>query len=78
MRTCVGCRRKDARSVLVRVALTDGRLVVDESAVAPGRGAWLHPDRSCLSHATQRHAFSRAFRTAAIDASGLVEHPAFR
>nr|WP_291379114.1 YlxR family protein [Demequina sp.] len=78
MRTCVGCRRQDARSVLVRVVLTDGRLAVDESAAAPGRGAWLHPDGSCLSHATRRHAFGRAFRTATFDASGLVEHPAFR
>ncbi|HZJ39905.1 MAG TPA: YlxR family protein [Demequina sp.] len=74
----MGCRGQDARSVLVRVVLTDGRLAVDESATAPGRGAWLHPDGGCLSHATKRHAFGRAFRTAGFEASGLIEHPAFR
>jgi predicted RNA-binding protein YlxR (DUF448 family) len=60
------------------VVLTEGRLAVDESATAPGRGAWLHPNGRCLSHATKRHAFSRAFRTAGFEASDLTEHPAFR
>ena len=28
----------------------------------PGRGAWLHPDSTCLDAALKRRAFHRAFR----------------
>ena len=67
VRTCVGCRRTDSWSVLVRVVV-----VVDESGFTrlqpdprhrlPGRGAWLHPDPECLKHAVKRRAFGRALR----------------
>ena len=77
MRTCVGCRVQDDRSVLVRVVLIDGRLAVDGSASAPGRGAWLHADGRCLAHAMKRHVWGRAFRANPLDVSGLAEHPAF-
>lgn len=69
VRTCVGCRSADLRSVLLRtVVRTDGTgdpvLVVDEGRSLPGRGAWLHPDLRCLELAERRRAFPRALRTA--------------
>ena len=40
----------------------DGRLAVDARAVAPGRGAWIHPDPTCLELAERRRVFGRALR----------------
>nr|PZM95339.1 MAG: DUF448 domain-containing protein [Actinomycetota bacterium] len=73
MRTCVGCREREPRSLLVRVVLRDGRVVVDPRAAEPGRGAWLHPDGACLGLAVKRRAFARALRAEHADASGLSE-----
>lgn len=76
MRTCVGCRAKAPRAVLVRVVLVPQthRAVVDERTDAPGRGAWLHADRACLDLADHRRAFSRALRTAGpVDLTAVAE-----
>ncbi|MBB5743879.1 putative RNA-binding protein YlxR (DUF448 family) [Microbacterium ginsengiterrae] len=42
-----------------------GRLVFDERAVMPGRGAWIHPTQECLDNAIRRRAFARALRVSA-------------
>ena len=78
LRTCVGCREKEARSVLVRVVWMVDRVAVDESASAPGRGAWLHPDGSCLAQAVKRKAIGRALRAADVGVSALADRPEFR
>jgi predicted RNA-binding protein YlxR (DUF448 family) len=75
-RTCVGCRGRGDRSVLLRfvAARADGRSVVvpDPRRTAPGRGAWLHPDLACLDLARRRSAFGRALRVAGpVDLSGI-------
>jgi len=75
VRTCVGCRTKGNRSVLVRVVLIDGRATVDDTASLPGRGAWLHPDGHCLSQAMKRRAIGRALRAPEADVSALAAHP---
>jgi len=36
--------------------------MVDERAVLPGRGAWVHPTRRCLELAVSRGSFARALR----------------
>ena len=66
VRTCVGCRVRASRAVLLRVVAVEAG---GEIAVAPdphhrlaGRGAWLHPDPSCLDLAERRRAFPRALR----------------
>ncbi len=71
VRTCVGCRERDARSNLVRVVLEGDHVVVDETATLPGRGAWLHRRPECLEMAITRKAFSRAFRASVADAGSL-------
>ncbi|MEO8851043.1 MAG: YlxR family protein [Allobranchiibius sp.] len=64
MRTCVGCRKRDDRSELLRVAATavDGswNVVHNERGRYPGRGAWLHPTADCLDKAIQRRGLHRA------------------
>lgn len=66
VRTCIGCRRTAARSVLVRFVGTEvmGRwyAVPDPGACRDGRGAWLHRDRGCAEQAERRRAFARALR----------------
>ncbi|WP_316668965.1 YlxR family protein [uncultured Propionibacterium sp.] len=61
IRTCVGCRRTDERSALRRYVRADRGLVLDEACRAPGRGAWVHPDRECWTRAL-RGGFARSFR----------------
>ena len=83
LRTCVGCRTRDERSVLLRVVALVGNdvaqrevavLVPDERGRLPGRGAWLHPRLDCLEKATQRRAFPRALRiTQAVDVAQVRE-----
>ncbi|NHI19147.1 YlxR family protein [Phycicoccus endophyticus] len=69
LRTCIGCRRTDSRSALLRVVLGQGEhgpaVVPDPGRRRPGRGAWLHPSVSCLDLAVRRRAFGRALRSAA-------------
>lgn len=62
VRTCVGCRTRASRSALLRVVSQNGILIIDERAVLPGRGAWLHPTRECMEAALRRRAFVRALR----------------
>ena len=77
MRTCVGCRQRGSRSVLLRVvAVIDYAgmpvLVPDPRRRLPGRGAWLHPVVDCLDAAVRKKAFGRATRTlGAPDASAV-------
>lgn len=70
VRTCVGCRRRAARSALVRLvwdatAGPAGAVVVDRARVLPGRGASVHPDPACLEKALRRKAIGRALRVPA-------------
>ncbi|WP_084076803.1 YlxR family protein [Demequina sp. NBRC 110057] len=69
VRTCVGCRGKDSRPALMRLVLEGDRVIVDEAATRPGRGAWLHPNPDCLALAIRRKAFGRALRSPGADAS---------
>lgn len=74
MRTCVGCRERGLRSVLLRVVPDGDRAVVDVARTRPGRGAWLHPDLTCLELAVRRRAFGRALRTGPLDTEPVREH----
>ncbi|MFT4234065.1 MAG: YlxR family protein [Microbacterium sp.] len=62
VRTCVACRARDSRSSLLRVVSVGDGLVVDERAVLPGRGAWVHATSECIGIALARRAFVRALR----------------
>lgn len=69
VRTCVGCRKRAAKSELLRVVAGDRgaglELVPDPGRRAPGRGAHLHPTTDCLELALRRRAFPRALKTQA-------------
>ena len=74
LRTCVGCRKKEAAAELLRVVIDGSRsengdvrvAVPDPARRLPGRGASLHPDPACLALAERRRAFGRALRVAGV------------
>src|SRR5690606_34949310 len=63
-RTCVGCRRRDARTALLRFAIRTEvpRLVPDVAGRLGGRGVSVHPKRACLEQAVKAGGFARALR----------------
>ena len=64
-RTCVGCRAvSDKRALLRVVREPTGRVAVDPTGRAPGRGAYLHPDPGCVATAARRGALGRTLRVA--------------
>jgi hypothetical protein len=71
IRTCIVCRKSENPSALIRLTLSDGKVIPDLKGGAPGRGAWLH--RECAESAIQRGAFKFAFKqTIAPDVSELI------
>jgi predicted RNA-binding protein YlxR (DUF448 family) len=65
IRTCVGCRGKNAQSRLLRFARrADGHVVpANVTRELSGRSAYVCPRRACLDQASKRRAFTRAFGT---------------
>lgn len=62
MRMCISCRERQPKNELMRVVSVQGRLMVDFSQTAPGRGASLHKRSECIQFAVTRHLLSRALR----------------
>ena len=80
IRTCVGCRRPDSWSALLRVTACEGdsgaiQVVPDVRRRLNERNAWLHPEPDCLEQAVRRRAFARALRVqSAIDVEPLTAY----
>ncbi|WP_344308057.1 YlxR family protein [Brevibacterium samyangense] len=78
VRTCIGCRTRDAQSALLRlVAVREpgaprAEVVADGARRLPGRGAWVHPSERCWNLALKKNAFSRALRSPGV---GVPEMP---
>lgn len=63
-RTCVGCGKEKDKRELVRVARSPrGHVAVDITGKAPGRGAYICPDRECLLRAKKKKGLEKALRT---------------
>src|SRR3546814_3238299 len=68
IRRCILSGEREERDRLIRLALSpEGIVLPDVAARAPGRGAWLSPDRTALESAIAKHKFkgalSRAFKS---------------
>jgi uncharacterized protein len=50
-RTCVGCFEIQAKRTLVRVVRGPAGVSIDPKGKAPGRGAYVHEQRSCWKKA---------------------------
>jgi predicted RNA-binding protein YlxR (DUF448 family) len=56
------------------VVVRDSALVIDERAVLPGRGAWVHDTAECMDAAIRRRAFVRALRVSShLDIGALAD-----
>ena len=62
VRTCVGCRGREAKANLLRIVARDGLGVVDPRQTEPGRGVYLHSSRDCLDRAMKRRSIGRSLR----------------
>jgi hypothetical protein len=62
-RTCIACRRTDAKRGLIRLVRTpEGRVEADPTGKRHGRGAYLCHDLACWELALKRRALERALR----------------
>jgi hypothetical protein len=62
-RTCIGCRGKAPKGELIRLVGGADGVKLDETGSAPGRGAYLHRARECITTAIRKGAVARALRT---------------
>ncbi|MGF1462444.1 MAG: RNA-binding protein [Maricaulaceae bacterium] len=73
-RRCIGSGVVKPETHLVRIALgPEGGLAVDLAARAPGRGAWISPDRALIAKAVKKGLFARAFEAPVRPPEDLVE-----
>jgi predicted RNA-binding protein YlxR (DUF448 family) len=73
LRTCVGCRKVQAKAELVRIVRTpDGTVQVDPSGKQRGRGAYVCAKRACVERALTRGALGHALRIP-LDVAALAE-----
>ena len=64
LRQCLGCREMKPKKELVRVVRSpEGAVSLDLKGKAPGRGAYICPQKACLEHARKSKALNRAFDT---------------
>ena len=64
-RTCIACRSTEAKRGLVRVVRTpDGRVSLDPTGKANGRGAYVHETRACWDEALKKDRLGRALKVA--------------
>jgi len=69
-RTCVACRETEAKGALVRVVRTADGVFADPTGKQPGRGAYLHAQRSCWERGI-RHSLAAALRTSLSEEDAL-------
>jgi uncharacterized protein len=64
-RTCVGCGSVTAKRQLIRIVRgLDREVRTDLTGKAPGRGAYLHADRSCWETALKKKKLERSLNVA--------------
>jgi predicted RNA-binding protein YlxR (DUF448 family) len=76
-RTCIACRSTEAKRGLVRVVRTpEGRVALDPTGKANGRGAYVHETRACWDEALRKDKLGRALKVTvpAEDAEMLRVH----
>jgi predicted RNA-binding protein YlxR (DUF448 family) len=66
-RTCIACRRTDAKRGLMRVVRdAEGHVALDPTGKRAGRGAYLCHEPACWEQALKRQALVRALRLEAL------------
>ena len=63
VRTCVVCREKTGKRVLVRIVRTEDGIQVDDTGKMNGRGAYVCDRASCWERVVQSDVLAQALRT---------------
>src|SRR6185437_4183466 len=62
-RTCIACREEEGKRALIRIVRTaELRVAIDDSGRANGRGAYLHPRRTCWEKALKGGTIKNALK----------------
>jgi len=74
IRTCIGCRRREPATDMVRLFVMNGQVELTGRSRS-GRGASVHPRPACLETGLRPEVLSRAFKqkVAIRDAKDLLE-----
>ena len=73
-RTCIACRRTDAKRGLMRLVRdAEGRVTLDPTGKRAGRGAYICHDPACWEQALKRHGLERALRIEALRSEDQAE-----
>ncbi len=62
-RTCIACRQAEGKRGLLRLVRTASGVAVDPTGKLDGRGAYLHPSRTCWETALRGNRIEQALRT---------------
>ncbi len=63
-RTCLGCNEAKPKNELIRIVKqSDGKIFVDKTGKAEGRGAYICNNVECLENAIKSKRLSRSFET---------------
>jgi predicted RNA-binding protein YlxR (DUF448 family) len=75
-RTCIACREiKDKRQLIRIVRTPEGKVVVDPSGKANGRGAYLCRQASCWQKSLEKNMLGRALKvTVSTEDSAALQH----
>ena len=65
-RTCVGCREVLPKRTLIRLVRTEEGIRIDLSGKLPGRGAYLHDQKSCWNRGL-KGTLAKALRTTLLE-----------
>lgn len=61
-RTCIGCRAVAGKRGLIRLVRTPDGVTVDTTGKLAGRGAYIHPTRTCWERVLAGNQISQALR----------------
>ncbi len=62
-RKCIACQERDSKKGLIRIVKNkDGKIFLDESGKANGRGAYICKDVECLKKAIKTKALNKSFK----------------
>lgn len=77
-RTCIGCREVQGKRQLVRVVrLPDGRVRIDPTSKAAGRGAYVHASPGCWQAALIGGRLAHALKLDRLEETDRVELQAY-
>lgn len=63
LRQCCACRAHADKSELIRIVKSkDGKVFVDETKRADGRGVWVHDSAECKQKLVKKKLLNAAFR----------------